>query len=279
MNKFKRIYVEITNRCNLNCSFCSKEDRVTREMSLEEFSHVIKSIRPFTDYIYLHVKGEPLLHSNFSGILNIAKENQMKVNITTNGVLLDKYTDVLLNSGCVRQINVSLHSENDIPNYFDKVFAACKKLSKNIYISYRLWALTDKKLDQKSTAIVEKIISSYKLSPEVVEKLYNDDNIKIDINTFVNKDNLFIWPSLNSEIDTDGYCLGTISHLGILVDGSVIPCCLSSSGDVKFGNVFTEDFSTIINSPFFKTVQTGFKNNKAVCELCRKCTYKNKFKI
>lgn len=61
--KFKKIYVEITNICNLNCSFCSKDNLKKKEMSLQEFDKVLSKIRQYTDTIYLHVKGEPLLHS------------------------------------------------------------------------------------------------------------------------------------------------------------------------------------------------------------------------
>jgi len=90
MKKFKKIYVEITNKCNLKCPFCSIDDKKKREMNLLEFDDVLNKITDYTDYLYLHVKGEPLLHSNFKEILDICLKYNKKVNITTNGSLLKK---------------------------------------------------------------------------------------------------------------------------------------------------------------------------------------------
>ena len=88
--RFTRIYVEITNYCNLACSFCSKDTRSKREMTTHEFRDVIGKIKDYTENIYLHVKGEPLLHSKFDEILNICDENNVNLKITTNGTLLSK---------------------------------------------------------------------------------------------------------------------------------------------------------------------------------------------
>ena len=93
---FKKIYIEITNKCNLNCSFCSKNNRKIKEVSVEEFEYIVKKIDKYTDYLYLHVKGEPLLHKNLDGILNVARKYKKRVNITTNGSLLEKNMDVIL---------------------------------------------------------------------------------------------------------------------------------------------------------------------------------------
>ena len=87
MKKFKKIFIEITNICNLNCSFCSKVEKPKRTMTKEEFTHILSEIKPYTDNIYLHVKGEPLLHPNLIDFLHIAEEHNIKVNLTTNGVL------------------------------------------------------------------------------------------------------------------------------------------------------------------------------------------------
>ena len=97
--KFKKIYVEITNKCNLNCSFCSKLKRELKTMSKDEFKHVISEIKPYTDYIYLHLKGEPLIHPDLEDILKIAKENNIIVNITTNGTKLSDTLDIIKKYG------------------------------------------------------------------------------------------------------------------------------------------------------------------------------------
>ena len=119
--RFSKIYVEITNKCNLACSFCSKDNREKKEMSVDDFKTVLDKVSDYTESIYLHVKGEPLLHSKLEDILNICENHNVKVCITTNGTLLKSKKNVLIKHN-IKQINISLHSENNNPNYFDDVF-------------------------------------------------------------------------------------------------------------------------------------------------------------
>lgn len=274
---FKKIYVEITNRCNLSCSFCGKNKRKFKDMSVSEFETVISKIKDYTDYIYLHVKGEPLLHNDLSSILSICDLNNIKVNITTNGVFIKRKLELLMNHSCLRQVNISLHCESDKDDYFDDVFFACKILSTKLFISYRIWNLEGFKLDKKSTEIVEKIISSYNLSSETVEKLYKESQVKIDDNTFVNKENLFVWPDVDNGFDINGHCYGLSTHIGILSDGTVVPCCLDGNGEIDLGNIFDDDLDKIINSDKYVNLKSGFKDNKSVHALCRNCNFRNRF--
>ena len=275
--RFKKIYVEITNRCNLKCSFCGSSKLPFKSMSIDEFEYVVKKIKPFTDYIYLHVKGEPLLYTELDKALLICDRENIKVNITTNGTLLKEKYDILNKHTSIRQINISLHSENDYPNYFKNVFFACKLLSTKMFISYRIWTLNNYKLDKKSTDIVNKIIEYYKLDQEIVEKLKNENSIKIDDNTFVNKENLFIWPDDYTGYTIDSFCYGLDSHIGILSNGTVVPCCLDSTGEINLGNIFNEELSDILDKEFVRNIIDGFKNNKSYCNLCKKCNFRNRF--
>lgn len=277
MKKFKKIYVEITNICNLSCSFCLNNKREKKFMNVSDFSHIIDEIKPYTDYIYLHVKGEPLLNPNLDVFLDICDNSNIAVNITTNGTLLNKNKDVLKKHKCVRQINVSLHSENDEEDYFEMVFSACDYLKDNIYICYRLWTLHDNVLDSKAEKIVAKIIKHYNLEEEVIKKILFEDNVKITNNIFINKANMFEWPNMKSRHATDGYCHGTIDHVGILVDGTVVPCCLDGEGVINLGNVLSTSFVDIINSERFLNMKNNFENNICVEKLCKKCTFKDRF--
>ena len=276
--KFNKIYIEITNKCNLNCSFCSKDNRQKKEMSVKEFEIVLEKIKDYTKTIYLHIKGEPLLHSNLDEILSLCDKYQVNVKITTNGTLLGKKSDVLLKHH-IKQLNISLHSENNMPNYFDEAFKYCDLLAKNTPIVYRIWVLNNMKLDKISTKIVDKIITHYQLSPNIVDKIIKEKNIKISDNIYLDKDNEFIWPndSLNSEISDIGYCLGTKTHIGILSNGDVVPCCLDSSGLIRLGNIFTDNLDDIINSSLFTEIHNGFKNNKVISPICKHCSYRKRF--
>ena len=125
----------------------------------------------------------------------------------------------------------------------------------------------------KFNTLYNKIISSYNLSTDIVDKLYNDNQVKICENTYINKDNLFEWPNINSKRESNGYCHGTIDHVAILVDGTVIPCCLDSAGIINLGNVYKQDLNDIIGSDLFKEMKQGFLNNKKIHELCKKCNF------
>ena len=109
---FNRIYIEVTNICNLNCDFCPHTDRIKKSMTTHEFEKVILKIKDYTKHIYLHVKGEPLMHNELDSIIKIANKYNLNVNITTNARLIDKKIDII-NNNKIRQINISLHSFYD----------------------------------------------------------------------------------------------------------------------------------------------------------------------
>ena len=274
--RFSKIYVEITNYCNLHCSFCSMDYLPKKEMSIDEFKIVIDKIKNYTDNIYLHVKGEPLLHSRLDEILSICDDNRINVRITTNGTLLKIKKDILMNHN-IKQINISLHSENSINNYFENVFNTCDELSKKTTIIYRLWTLPSLNLDKLSTNIVDKIISHYKLSTDIVNKIKCEKNIKIDKNIYIDKDYEFDWPKITSKKSDKGTCLGTKNHISILSNGNITPCCLDSKAIIKLGNIFESDLDEIINSTRFKNIYNGFKNHKIIEDLCKSCTFRKRF--
>lgn len=275
MKKYKKIYIEITNNCNLNCSFCTSVTKPKKFMSKEEFESILKKIKDYTDYIYLHIKGEPLLHPEIIDFLKLCEEYSLKVNLTTNGTLFSKYAKELGSCKALNKINFSLHSENNIPNYCGKIFESVNEIPSRITIIYRLWTLKDNKLDKKSTEIVEKTKDYYNLSPDMVEKIKNEKNIKINPHIYVDKDNEFIWPSINNH-KSCGYCHALKTHIGILVDGTVVPCCLDSDGIINLGNIFTNTLEEIINSPKYQKLKKSFQDRNPSEELCKSCTFKER---
>ena len=274
MKKYKKIYVEITNRCNLSCSFCSKVEKPLRNMTIEEFKCIIEKIKDYTDTIYLHVKGEPLVHPNLIDFLNIAEEHNIKVNLTTNGTLFPNVVDKLKECKSLKKINFSLHSENNKENYLEDIFKNVEKLQE-VTVVYRLWTLNNGELDEKSTQTVNKITSYYKLSTEIVDKIKNENNVKIKDRIFVDKDNEFEWPSITNH-NSCGFCYALKTHIAVLVDGTVVPCCLDSNGLVDLGNIYNESLENIINSNRYQTLKKSFQDRKPSEDLCKSCTYKDR---
>lgn len=269
MKKFKRIYVEITNRCNLNCSFCSTDSRPKKEMTEEEFEQILKKINSYTDYLYLHVKGEPLLHTKLDKILSLTKRYNKKVCITTNGTHMKDKIDILKKYDNIYQINISLHSENNRDNYFENIYDSIKDL--NCYISYRFWTLEEGKMDEPTKKIYNKI-------KEVYNKKELTDGIKLDNKVYLSLDNKFVWPSLNNNyVNEIGYCLGGKSQLAILNDGTIVVCCLDSLGISNLGNIFTDNVSEILTSDKYLNIIKEFQNQRCYLDICKHCSYKERF--
>ena len=278
MKKFKKIYIEITNICNLKCSFCSKDNRIKESISLTNMEELLKKINDYTDYVYLHVKGEPLLHPKLKEILDLCEKYHKKVNITTNATLL-KAKETILSHPAIRQINLSVHSENKKANYLEEIFEVVDKL-KDKNIVYRFWTMEDNNLSKESTELVEKIVNHYQLSPKIVKNLKKENNIKINSHTYVNKANEFIWPDINNDYNKElGYCYALKDQLAILVDGTIVPCCLDSNGVINLGNIYQNDLLQVINSSRYQKIRMGFCNRKVTEELCKHCSYKERFDI
>lgn len=280
--RFKRIYIEITNVCNRNCSFCSPTLRTKKQMSVSQFEHILQEITPFTDYIYLHVKGEPLLHSHFSEILDLCDKYAIKVNITTNGTLLEQQSSILINHPSVRQINVSLHNFNKSEEkiYLSQILRATKQILEQspIYVNYRFWTLENNQLTPSMERMLSYIIQWFHLDPRILENISVCNTQKLKENLFLSKGDLFEWPSLtNKHVSNVGTCHGLRDHIGILCDGNVVPCCLDGNGDINLGNIFEMPFIEIINSSLAVTIKQGFQNNQVINSLCQKCSYRTRF--
>ena len=275
MKKYKKIYIEITNNCNLNCSFCSPVQRPRKYMTIEEFEKILIKIKDATNYIYLHVKGEPLLHPQVITFIKLAEKYNLKVNLTTNGTLFSKLAKELGTCKNLNKINFSLHSENSLPTYCEEIFNHIQYLPKETTVIYRLWTLKDNQLDEKSTIIVDKIKDYYQLSEEAVEKIKKEGNIKISSTIYVDKDNQFTWPEITNH-KSCGYCYALKTHIAILVDGTVVPCCLDSNGIINLGNIFQEPLEEIIKSKRYQTLQKSFQDRKPSEKLCQSCTFKER---
>lgn len=285
--RFKKIYIEITNICNLKCSFCPEGRRKKEFIDINKFEYIINQIKNFTNLVTLHVKGEPLLHPKLKEILEICEKNNILVNITTNATLLEKNLDILINNSSIRQINLSLHSiiknENsdkyDFSEYIESTIKASKVILEktDIIISYRLWNLEKIEQNDKNWGILKKLEQSFNIKG-LAQIAKEEKFVKLDKNAYLNQDLEFIWPSLQNPIISEcGTCWGLRNQVAILVNGDVVPCCLDENGEIKLGNIFKENFDDIINSKISKDIIKGFEENKITQELCKRCGYREKF--
>jgi Predicted Fe-S oxidoreductases len=287
MKKFKKVYVEITNVCNLNCNFCPKTSRKLNFMDEKEFEHIINEIKPYTDYVYFHLMGEPFLNKELKTFLEISRENQLKVNITTNGTLINEVKNVLLNAASLRQVNISLHSfeaneeKVDFGKYINNIIDFVKEAAEktNIICSLRLWNL-DTKYSANNTMNVDifKLLEEeFEINCDLRESLKEKNSFKLRKNVYISMGEKFKWPSLKvEELGERAFCYGLRDQIGILVDGTVVPCCLDSDGSVPLGNIFENHLEEILNSKRAKDIYNGFSERKAVEELCKRCGFINR---
>ncbi|MFJ7732394.1 radical SAM/SPASM domain-containing protein [Lysinibacillus sp. NPDC097231] len=289
MRTFKKVYIEITSVCNLACSFCPPTARAKGLIKVEQFNKILDEIRPHTRYIYLHVKGEPLLHPRIDQLLDAAHAKGFKVNITTNGTLIKKNREKILGKPALRQINFSLHSfdghegsenrEKYLEDILDFVRASREY---NTIISYRLWNLQKDHISdiaaRRNRETLEILENEYNLDYRIEEKVQPGKGVKIAHNVYLNQDHEFKWPSLlEPEDEGKGFCHALRSQAAILVDGTVVPCCLDGEGVINLGNVHEKSFTDIVEGERANNIVDGFSRREAVEELCRKCGYRQKF--
>ena len=291
MTRFKKIYIETTNICNLSCNFCPKTSRELGFMELDDFKEIINKVKEYTNHIYLHLMGEPFLNKNIGSFLKIAKEADIIVNITSNGTLINNVKDILIESGAIRQINLSLHSfeanQNNINfndylnNILEFIEAANEKTE--IICSLRLWNIDTEELKANNNLnleILKLIEDKLKIDFSIKEALLDKRGIKLKERVYLNMAEKFSWPdSTISIISEEVFCQGLRDQIGILLDGTVVPCCLDSEGKIPLGNIFKEDLGDIINSKRSRDIYNGFSQRRAVEDLCKRCGYaKRKFK-
>ena len=273
---FKKIYIEITNCCNLKCKFCPDTNRKKEFMSVENFEKVIEKIHKYTNLILLHVKGEPLLHNRLEDILNVLEKYNLKANITTNGTLIKDNLEILKKSKAVRQINFSLHSstQNEMfsNKYLQNIFESVEEL-KDVIISFRLWNLKDIKENDINLEIIKSIEGYYNIQ-NLKYSLIENKFLKLKENVFINQDIEFTWPDINKEeIIQSGKCLALKEQIAILVDGTVVPCCLDNNGDIPLGNIFEERIEEILNKPKSIEIKKNFERSVISCKLCKTCGF------
>ena len=275
--RFRKVYLEISNICNLSCRFCPGTKRAKKAMTEEEFSLLLPKLRPYTDYLYFHLMGEPLLHKDLERFLELAGNYGFKVILTTNGTLLKGKQEMLLCSPALHKINISLHAfeANDLAVPFEEYLADCftfgSACAGSKLVVYRLWNQGGENTQNQQ---ILRSMQQYFPSEWIQER----HGIRIAHRTYLEYGDKFDWPDLTAaEGDSRVFCYGLRDQLGILCDGTVVPCCLDHEGDLALGNLFSQTIEEILQTPRAKAIYEGFSQREAAEELCRKCGYARRF--
>lgn len=275
---YSKAYVEITNICNRNCSFCAGTKRAPRRMSLHEFDVVTDKLIGVTEYIYLHVMGEPLTHPDAHKMIALATSKGFHVAVTTNGTLLGKRGDELVAAG-VYKVNISVHSfeegtREEYLSYLNSCFDFADRANREgVLVVLRLWNRGyDEGRNIDTVALMRE-----RLSGEWQE---GRRGVRIRHGLHLEYGDRFEWPDMSAEYKGESvFCYGLRDQFGVLSDGSVVPCCLDHDGDITLGNILDTDasFEEILSSERAQKIKNGFTRRYASEELCRRCGYAQRF--
>ena len=276
--RFAKVYIEISNLCNLSCRFCPGTKRPKGNMAEDQFSHILDKLQGYTEFVYFHLMGEPLLHRSLPRYLALAEEKGFKVILTTNGTLLRQRQELLLSSPAVHKVNISLHAfeANDLSvpfeSYLDTCFSYGQAAQGKKLTVFRLW--NEGGENAQNAAILEKLEACFpkpwlkgRRGTQIAPKVYLEPGEKFD------------WPDLSAPEEEGPYfCYGLRDQIGILWDGTVVPCCLDHEGDIPLGNLLKQSMEEILDSPRAKAIYHGFSKKEAAESLCRRCGYARRFK-
>lgn len=285
--KFKKVYVEISNICNLACDFCPEVERDKKIMGRELFEKIIGEITPLTDEVCFHLMGEPLAHPQFAEYVEICAGQGLPVNITTNGTLLNEERARALLHPIIRQVNFSLHSfeanfgEKDIGPYLNKIFAFTHQAlttRPDLYINYRLWNLAREDDHASNENILTAIEENFGVALNRQVDVAFRKNKNVAGRLYLNFDTRFDWPSLKNPLRSEtGFCYGLSSHLAIHADGTVVPCCLDKEAGINLGSCADKKIATIVDGDRATRMAKGFQNRQLVEDLCRRCSFIERF--
>ena len=283
MYTLKKVYLEITNLCNLNCSFCAGTRRPGGFMTPEQFRTLAEKIRPHTEYLYLHLMGEPLLHPQLEELLDCAGQLGFRVMVTTNGTLLPEQGRLLCASPAVHRVSISVHSFEGneggcLEEYLDRCISFARTaagVGKRCVL--RLWNLDGEGTrgeNRQNRAILDRLALEFpepwQVRPQgttLADRIYLEWGERFD------------WPDLSAaDGGESGFCMGLRDQVGVLVDGTVVPCCLDHEGDIPLGNLYQQSLEEILDSPRARAIYDGFSCRKAVEPLCRRCGYARRFR-
>lgn len=277
MKRFRKVYLEISNICNLHCRFCPGTRRVPRRLNEVEFVQILTKLRPYTNFLYFHLMGEPLCHTELSRFLLLAQAHGFRVILTTNGTLLPRQKEILLNAPALHKINISLHAfeANDLSVPFSEYLNGCFSFGKAAQggplVVYRLWNQGGE--DEKNAEILKAMDKAFP-KPWVTERR----GTRIADRVYLEYGEKFDWPDLDAqEGSAELFCYGLRDQIGILCDGTVVPCCLDHEGDIPLGNLLRQSMEEILSSPRAQALYDGFSRREAVEPLCRRCGYARRF--
>ena len=299
MNKITYAYLETTNYCNLDCSFCNRTDVIgpLKHMSLENWGKLLDGIKhhPIQEAKLMGM-GEPFLHPQFDEVCRMFKETfpKCKVIVATNcqydispGKKLRKVFENSLQYIDMLYYSIDGYEEN---YERDRSPAKWSKLIKFLDNSRKI----DK---QGCDIVVNYVVNAYN-----VDDIIKIDELRVNYDLGQLRLNIAqIWDegkSIKDDIATSGYtqhqldylkenwsgkimgradwdyndCFWVNNALYTTVEGHVKMCCMNT-GARPFGNLFVNSIDEIRQMTDYQNVKKGCNTNNPTSH-CKNCSYK-----
>ena len=195
-------------------------------------------------------------------------------------MFLSRHSALLLTHASIRQINFSLNSFNgskkeiSFEKYIDSIYDFCEGVSNrnDRFVNLRLWSGGGDEMDESFFAQIKSSIKN-----RFAIELDREKRTRLASRIIFDFDDYFEWPASNNKNIADSFCLALSDHFGILSNGTVVPCCLDSAGEIELGNIFNEKLEDILDSDRSKKIIEYFKKGQAVESLCQSCSYRLRF--
>ena len=281
MPRIDKAFLEITNLCNLSCSFCHGTARAGRVMTSAEFEALTDRLAGEVTYLYFHLMGEPLLHPLLGQFIASAWEKGFRPMLTTNGSLLGTQGAELLEN-LPYKISISLHAPAANPAFADEGYLPCcisfarQAAARGCIVALRLWNLNGAH-EGENGEVLRQLHAAF---PQEWAPVRGGSSMRLADRLFLEWGKEFAWPDPAAPAqaaDAPAFCYALRDQIGILVDGTVVPCCLDADGNLALGNLFLTPLGDILASPRAKVIYDGFTAHRAAEELCRRCGYARRF--
>lgn len=299
----KSVYIEITDACNLRCSFCPSSDcrdeagsgKSHNFMSSTLFKQCITgAVEAGIENVYLHVLGEPTLHPGFALFLKEIKTAGLSLTLVTNGTTIARTAHHILNSPAVRQVNFSTHAYAELPpdearGHLENVLDFCRialAARPDMYVNLRLWNVGDNDSQGWNRYMLERIRDTFGVDLQLGNFCSRHKSFPIAGRLYLHEDSRFEWPKISPQAEDSrdpqqivrGTCHALDTHVAILHDGRVVACCLDYSGQITLGNIADQSLIEILGSPTARNLREGFKKHELRHPFCQSCSYCKRFK-
>jgi sulfatase maturation enzyme AslB (radical SAM superfamily) len=279
----EKIFLEITNACNLACSFCPPTRREKAFIRPERFERFLEGLASPQAVLFLHLKGEPLLHPDLARLVAIAAGRGHRVGLTTNGTLVGERATELLGAPGIDKLSVSLHSHagaSGVEGYWRGVeaFLDLHRASPSFPVSLRLWNRGERGLPAGTEELWSLVERRYPGAGAWSTASDGWKSRKLDHRVYLNQAASYTWPDSSlPRKDATGFCRGLRNQVGVLVDGTVVPCCMDGEGELALGSLLDAPLAEILQSPRARAIYEGFSRRSCVEPLCATCGYRRKF--